>query len=92
MGAAMMVAPELILWRERMKYRKGEAADALGLSPNSYRAYEEGRSEIPRYVALSCAAVEAGLRAIGDEVPSVREGGPLDVRANVADDGEGWRK
>ena len=36
-------------------------AIALGLSENTARAYASGRSSIPRYVALACAALVRGL-------------------------------
>ena len=58
-----MSSEELIAWRERMGITKGEAAKALGLSPNGYGAYERGyyggcRRPIPRHVELACERLE----------------------------------
>jgi len=58
-----MSSAELIAWRERMGITKGEAAKALGLSPNGYGAYERGYygscpRPIPRHVELACERLE----------------------------------
>jgi transcriptional regulator with XRE-family HTH domain len=53
---------ELILWRQRQNLNMTQAAAALGLHPNTISNYEAGRSEVPRYVALACAAVACGLK------------------------------
>jgi DNA-binding XRE family transcriptional regulator len=51
----------LLEWRKRLDIRsRAEAARRLGLSRNTYAAYEEGRAEIPLYVALACAALAYG--------------------------------
>jgi len=56
------LTPEsLKAWRERLGLNKSEAALRLGLARNTYTAYEEGRAEIPLYVALACAAIAYGL-------------------------------
>ena len=52
----------LIAWRARLGIRsRAEAARRLGLARNTYAAYEEGRTPIPLYVALACAALAFGL-------------------------------
>ena len=56
-----MTATSLNAWRERLGLNKSEAALRLGLARNTYAAYEEGRAEIPLYVALACAAIAYGL-------------------------------
>jgi len=56
-----MTAASLKSWRERLGLNKSGAAAALGLARNTYAAYEEGRAEIPLYVALACAAIAYGL-------------------------------
>ena len=37
-----MIPAELTAWRKRLGLTKGDAAKALGLSPNGYGAYERG--------------------------------------------------
>jgi len=61
-------------WRKKMGFTQQQAADALGLFRNTITNYERGaRAEdgraviIPRTVALACAAVEAGLKPVGEE-------------------------
>lgn len=59
----LLMTPETLLaWRQRLGIKtRSEAARRLGLSRNAYCAYEEGRTKIPIYVALACAAVAFGL-------------------------------
>lgn len=56
-----MTPESLIAWRTRLGLKKAGAARALGVSRNSYAAYEDGARPIPRYVALACAAIAFGL-------------------------------
>ena len=61
-----MMANDLHAWRQRLGFSKAEAATALGISYSAYRYYEAGWRngkpvEIPKRVALACAAVEQGL-------------------------------
>lgn len=56
-------------WRLGLGLTQSEAAEALGLSKASIANYEAGRRredgrpvEIPKTVALACAAVKAGLK------------------------------
>jgi len=67
-----MTPTELTAWRKRLGLTKGEAAKALGLSPNGYGAYERGyiklkarhrgietfTRSIPAHVALACERLE----------------------------------
>lgn len=62
-----MTPEEFTAWRQRLGYTKTEAAAALGLSPNMPRYYERGDTEIPRYIALACAAVSYGLQPMGTQ-------------------------
>lgn len=61
-----MTPTDLQAWRQRLGLSKAEAAEALGLSYSGYRYYEAGERdgkpvEIPRTVALACAAIAFGL-------------------------------
>jgi len=57
-----MTATEFRQWRERLGLNRVEAAAALGMGRNQPQRYEEGQP-IPKYVALACLALEAGLLA-----------------------------
>jgi DNA-binding XRE family transcriptional regulator len=55
-------ANPLLAWRLRLGIKsRADAARRLGLSRNTYAAYEEGRAEIPLYISLACAALAYGL-------------------------------
>jgi transcriptional regulator with XRE-family HTH domain len=60
-----MTPSTLLAWRERLGFNRAEAARKLGLSRNTYCAYEAGINRIPLYIALACAAVAYGLPPIG---------------------------
>jgi DNA-binding XRE family transcriptional regulator len=61
----MMTPESLRAWRQRMRWSKATAADALGLSITGYFQYETGKPlagkkeprPIPKTVALACAAI-----------------------------------
>ena len=49
-------------WRDRMGFRfDTDVAEALGCTRETVRRYTDGKTEVPRYIALACAAIEAGL-------------------------------
>lgn len=50
-------------WRVRLYGERGQkaAAEALGCSRVTIRAYERGSVAIPRYFALACQALVNGL-------------------------------
>lgn len=59
-------------WRKSLGLTQQGAAEAIGVSRDSVWLYEAGRRrddgrpvEIPRTVALACAAVSAGLEPVG---------------------------
>lgn len=62
-----MTPASFIAWRARLSLDKKAAAAALGCTRNFIYSMESGRTKIPRYVALACAAIEAGLPAIGEK-------------------------
>lgn len=54
-----MTSDQFIQWREALNLSKTEASAAIGICPNTLRAYESGRHLIPRYIALACEAVSS---------------------------------
>jgi DNA-binding XRE family transcriptional regulator len=48
-----MTPDELIQWRTSIALSKRQAAEALGLARNTFRAYETGKQPIPRYIELA---------------------------------------
>jgi len=60
-----MTGDELAAWRQRLRLNVGQAAAALGCGRNSITRWESGAAEIPRYIALACAAIAQGLPPIG---------------------------
>ena len=57
-----MTADEFTAWRKHLGLNGREAADALGVSKNTITAYERGKWDIPKAVALACSAVANQLR------------------------------
>jgi transcriptional regulator with XRE-family HTH domain len=58
-------------WRDTLGLTQSEAAKALGIGLSTLQLYERGRRfddnrpvEIPRTVAMACAALEAGLEPL----------------------------
>lgn len=62
-----MTPTDLRAWHEGLGLTQQGAADALGVSLATYKRYLGG--EVPRVVALACAAISAGL---GTRTESVR--------------------
>lgn len=56
-----MKAEDFTAWREKMGLNRVQSAEALGLSRNMPKRYEDGEAEIPLYIALACAALDFGL-------------------------------
>ena len=56
-----MTPDDLTAWRISLGLQRLEAAALLGLSPGAWTSYQNGRTVIPRYIALACAALSAGL-------------------------------
>lgn len=59
-----MKSGELESWRRVMGYSKRQAAGALGISENAYRALEAGKAGIDKRTALACAALYLGADKI----------------------------
>lgn len=47
-------------WRIRLGLKKSEAANRLGMHPNTITKYTNGTLKIPKVVALACDAVSLG--------------------------------
>lgn len=53
---------DFLAWRKARGLTQPEAADLLGWSRASVLRYEaDPESLVPRYIALACAAIDAGL-------------------------------
>lgn len=61
-----MTADEFRNWRNRLGLNRVEAAAVLGTGRNQPQRYEDGQ-EIPLYIALACAAIEHGVKPIGQK-------------------------
>ena len=48
-------------WRVRMGYSRMRAARELGCGENQPAIWEAGKTPIPPYIALACAAIAWGL-------------------------------
>jgi DNA-binding XRE family transcriptional regulator len=53
-----MIGAQLKAWRERREFSKAEAARQVGVSRNSWIAYEAGRRPVPKTVELAICAVK----------------------------------
>lgn len=62
-----MTATDLITFQRKMGYNNKQAAEALGIAPNTITAYLTSRRPIPRSIALAAAALYAGLKPFGDQ-------------------------
>lgn len=67
-----MNADDFKAWRKEMELSQSAAAKELGLSVDTLTNYEAGVRRdtgkpvlIPRYIALACAALKAGLKPLG---------------------------
>lgn len=56
-----MTPDDFIQWRKSRGLTGAAASRILGIAPNTVTAYEKGRAEIPRHIALACAAVAFDL-------------------------------
>lgn len=63
----------LTAWRERMGYSNRDAALAIGCSRQAWLDWESGKSEVPRYIGLACAALALGMTPYGADDPVAAE-------------------
>lgn len=75
-----MKAEDFTAWREMMGFNRVQCAEALGLSRNMPKRYEDGDAEIPLYISLACASLTHKLPPAGDK----REGTPKVYRILVS--------
>ena len=62
-----MTADQFRQWRERHGLSRTGAAETLGLGRNQPERYEDKGQPIPKYIALACAAIDAGISVPSDE-------------------------
>lgn len=62
-----MTPDDFASFHKRLGISRAALCDRLGLSPNSGMNYALGKTRIPRYIALACAAVAYGLAPMGGE-------------------------
>jgi plasmid maintenance system antidote protein VapI len=56
-----MTGASLEAFRVRMKWSKSELSAALGCDRKTLNRQLDGRSPIPRYIALACSSLAHGL-------------------------------
>ncbi|WEE79450.1 hypothetical protein LZ683_08855 [Comamonas testosteroni] len=59
-----MTANDLRAWQQRLGYTYDSAAAELGMGRRTYADYLKRDGELPRWLALACAALEAGIKPI----------------------------
>jgi DNA-binding XRE family transcriptional regulator len=59
-----MTPAALTAWRARLHLNQTKAAKILSCSRNSIANWEAGKTEIPLYIALACAAIAQGIPPI----------------------------
>lgn len=62
-----MTGHDLKRWRKRLHMTQQQAADTLGLSRRGYQQMEARDKDLPRYLALACAAVLYDLPPLGEQ-------------------------
>lgn len=65
-----MTPADLRAWRAAMGYTQPQAAQALGVSLRTIKAWEGGETAVPAIVPLACEALAAGLGPWVDHWPS----------------------
>jgi transcriptional regulator with XRE-family HTH domain len=60
-GSLSATPAALKAWRARLGLNAVQAALALGCSRNALASWERGRTPIPLYIALACAALEGNV-------------------------------
>lgn len=58
-----MTPSDFTAWRAHLGLSRAEAARRLGCGINQPQIWEEGKTPIPEYIALACAAIAFGLPA-----------------------------
>lgn len=62
-----MTSADFQTWHKRMGYTYDSGAKALGMGRTTYYDYLKKDGELPLWLGLACAALEAGLKPVGAE-------------------------
>lgn len=65
-----MTANDLRAWQKAQGYTYDTAAEALGMSRATFARYLKDPGELPRWLALACAAIDVGLEPLGTATAS----------------------
>lgn len=60
-----MTSADLRAWQSRHGYTYNTAAEALGMGRTTFAEYLKREGVLPRWLALACAAIDAGLPPVG---------------------------
>jgi hypothetical protein len=60
-----MTADDFKAFQGRQGWNNAETSRRTGLSRRTVQMYADGINDVPVYVALACAALEAGLAPLG---------------------------
>lgn len=60
-----MTAEDLRAWQKSQGYTYDSAAAALGMGRTTFADYLKRDGELPRWLALACAALAAGIKPWG---------------------------
>lgn len=78
-----MTPADLRAWRAHMDYTQQRAAQELGVSLRTIKAWESGFAAPPEFLALACAALATGL---GPWATACRPANLDQVRRDISSD------
>jgi hypothetical protein len=76
-----MTGRDFARWMARLNLSNNEAADALGATPRTIKAYKTRRRALPAAVTIACRAMERDRLLMYGRIRPRRPGRPLERRA-----------